>query len=205
MIKTIDKQYSGVVEEKKSRFISNIFHVENINEVNEIIDRIKKKYYDSSHNVYAYRIEENNQIIEKASDDGEPKKTAGAQILDIIKKQNLCNILVIVTRYFGGILLGTGGLVKAYSSCAQVALKEAKYIIQEKGYKLKIEVEYDNLEGFKYFLKTKKVNIIQYNYQKNVEIIVEVTNEQKEEILNDNNKYFKVLQIDILEQKYIKK
>lgn len=205
MIKTIDKQYSGVVEEKKSRFISNIFHVENINEVNEIIDRIKKKYYDSSHNVYAYRIEENNQIIERASDDGEPKKTAGAPILDIIKKQNLCNILVIVTRYFGGILLGTGGLVKAYSSCAQVALKEAKYIIQEKGYKLKIEVEYDNLEGFKYFLKTKKVNIIQYNYQKNVEIIVEVTNEQKEEILNDNNKYFKVLQIDILEQKYIKK
>lgn len=205
MIKTIDKQYSGVVEEKKSRFISNIFHVENINEVNEIIDRIKKKYYDSSHNVYAYRIEENNQIIERASDDGEPKKTAGAPILDIIKKQNLCNILVIVTRYFGGILLGTGGLVKAYSSCAQVALKEAKYIIQEKGYKLKIEVEYDNLEGFKYFLKTKKVNIIQYNYQKNVEIIVEVTNEQKEEILNKNNKYFKVLQIDILEQKYIKK
>ena len=205
MIKTIDKQYSGVVEEKKSRFISNIFHVENINEVNEIIDRIKKKYYDSSHNVYAYRIEENNQIIERASDDGEPKKTAGAPILDIIKKQNLCNILIIVTRYFGGILLGTGGLVKAYSSCAQVALKEAKYIIQEKGYKLKIEVEYDNLEGFKYFLKTKKVNIIQYNYQKNVEIIVEVTNEQKEEILNKNNKYFKVLQIDILEQKYIKK
>ena len=205
MIKTIDEHYSGVVEEKKSRFISNIFHVENINEVNEIIDRIKKKYYDSSHNVYAYRIEENNQIIERASDDGEPKKTAGAPILDIIKKQNLCNILVIVTRYFGGILLGTGGLVKAYSSCAQVALKEAKYIIQEKGYKLKIEVEYDNLEGFKYFLKTKKVNIIQYNYQKNVEIIVEVTNEQKEEILNDNNKYFKVLQIDILEQKYIKK
>ena len=205
MIKTIDKQYSGVVEEKKSRFISNIFHVENINEVNEIIDRIKKKYYDSSHNVYAYRIEENNQIIERASDDGEPKKTAGAPILDIIKKQNLCNILVIVTRYFGGILLGTGGLVKAYSSCAQVALKEAKYIIQEKGYKLKIEVEYDNLEGFKYFLKTKKVNIIQYNYQKNVEIIAEVTNEQKEEILNKNNKYFKVLQIDILEQKYIKK
>lgn len=205
MIKTIDKQYSGVVEEKRSRFISNIFHVENINEVNEIIDRIKKKYYDSNHNVYAYRIEENNQIIERASDDGEPKKTAGAPILDIIKKQNLCNILIIVTRYFGGILLGTGGLVKAYSSCAQVALKEAKYIIQEKGYKLKIEVEYDNLEGFKYFLKTKKVNIIQYNYQKNVEIIVEVTNEQKEEILNDNNKYFKVLQIDILEQKYIKK
>ena len=205
MIKTIDEHYSGVVEEKKSRFISNIFHAENINEVNEIIDRIKKKYYDSSHNVYAYRIEENNQIIERASDDGEPKKTAGAPILDIIKKQNLCNILVIVTRYFGGILLGTGGLVKAYSSCAQVALKEAKYIIQEKGYKLKIEVEYDNLEGFKYFLKTKKVNIIQYNYQKNVEIIVEVTNEQKEEILNDNNKYFKVLQIDILEQKYIKK
>ena len=205
MIKTIDKQYSGVVEEKRSRFISNIFHVENINEVNEIIDRIKKKYYDSNHNVYAYRIEENNQIIERASDDGEPKKTAGAPILDIIKKQNLCNILVIVTRYFGGILLGTGGLVKAYSSCAQAALKEAKYIMQEKGYKLKIEVEYDNLEGFKYFLKTKKVNIIQYNYQKNVEIIAEVTNEQKEEILNKNNKYFKVLQIDILEQKYIKK
>ena len=115
MIKTIDKQYSGVVEEKRSRFISNIFHVENINEVNEIIDRIKKKYYDSNHNVYAYRIEENNQIIERASDDGEPKKTAGAPILTILQKNNFLNILVVVVRYFGGILLGTGGLVRAYS------------------------------------------------------------------------------------------
>lgn len=102
--------------EKKSRFIANLFYVESTQEAENVIKEIRKKYYDAKHNCIAYRIIENERIEERANDDGEPSGTAGAPMLNILQKNNLANILIIVTRYFGGILLGTGGLVRAYSA-----------------------------------------------------------------------------------------
>ena len=100
---------------KKSKFICNLIKVSSQEEAETTIKEMKKKYFDARHNCVAYRIKEENKIVEKASDDGEPSKTAGEPMLNILQKNNLCNVVAIVTRYFGGILLGTGGLVKSYS------------------------------------------------------------------------------------------
>ena len=117
------------IVEKKSRFIANIFYVETVDEAEEYIKQIKKEYHDAKHNCFAYAIETGNGgIAVKYNDDGEPQGTAGAPILKMILEQGMSNILVVVTRYFGGILLGTGGLVRAYTGATECALNSAKII-----------------------------------------------------------------------------
>ena len=111
----LEKNVTAELVEKKSKFIANIFYVESVNEAEEKIKNVKKQYYDAKHNCFAYIISEDNVLTKRFSDDGEPSGTAGAPMLDILEKQKLYNVVVIVTRYFGGILLGTGGLVRAYS------------------------------------------------------------------------------------------
>ncbi len=123
-MKYIQKRYENILIIQKSRFITEAYRVNNIEEIEEILNNIRKKYYDATHHCYAYRLNDN---IQKMSDDGEPAKTAGAPILDVILKQDLTNILIVVTRYFGGILLGTGGLVRAYSSSASEVLRNAEF------------------------------------------------------------------------------
>lgn len=110
----------------KSKFITTIYPVSTIEEINEILQATNKKYYDATHNCYAYIID--NGMIQKCSDDGEPSKTAGYPMLDVLKKNNLTNVLAITTRYFGGIKLGAGGLIRAYSSSVSTALKEAIFL-----------------------------------------------------------------------------
>ena len=122
---TILKDETADIVEKKSKFIANISCVENVEEAEAKIKDIKKKYYDAKHNCIAYRVVENGRIIEKASDDGEPSGTAGGPMLNILQKNNLCNLVVVVTRYFGGILLGTGGLVRAYSDATQKVIEKS--------------------------------------------------------------------------------
>ena len=135
---------------------------------------------------------------------GEPSGTAGSPILKIILEQGLSNILVVVTRYFGGILLGTGGLVRAYSDATLKALEKTEYIDKILGYKVKICVEYDNLEKFKYYAGKSSLKIINLEYMENIEIIVEIKKDEIEKITNINNeKLFKILKYDILEEKYI--
>ena len=124
--KTIINNAEAEIVERRSKFIANIYYVKSLEEVEEKLKAIKKKYFDSRHNCYAYRIEDEDTIIERASDDGEPSGTAGAPILNILNKMELMNVLVIVTRYFGGILLGTGGLVKAYSQATQNGYRKCK-------------------------------------------------------------------------------
>ncbi len=115
----------------KSRFITSIFPVKNILDVEKYLEDTRKKYYDATHNCYAYIIG-NNQEIQKCSDDGEPSQTAGSPMMDVLKKNNMTNVLVIVTRYFGGILLGAGGLVRAYSQAVSSILDKIElYQIQE--------------------------------------------------------------------------
>ena len=115
--------------EKKSKFIANIFYVETTDEAEKYIKQIKKKYHDAKHNCFAYAIETGNGgIAVKYNDDGEPQGTAGAPILKLILEKGLSNIVVIVTRYFGGVLLGTGGLVRAYTGATEKALESATII-----------------------------------------------------------------------------
>ena len=145
MYKTIKENVSNEIVEKKSKFIANVFYVESREEAENIIKEQKKKYHDARHNCYAYRVLEDSNIIEKASDDGEPSGTAGAPMLTFLSKTNIVNTLVIVTRYFGGILLGTGGLVKAYSESTKKALEKAKITKIEEGFLYKIEIKYSDL------------------------------------------------------------
>ncbi len=116
-MKTIKNEVSAEITEKKSKFIANLYYIESVKEAEEKIEQICKKYHDAKHHCFAYRILEEKNIVERVSDDGEPSGTAGAPMLQFLAKNELANVLVIVTRYFGGILLGTGGLVRAYTRC----------------------------------------------------------------------------------------
>lgn len=122
--KTVLKAASAELVEKRSRFVATVKPVRTEEEALETLENIKKEFWDARHNVYAYVIEENN--IQRYSDDGEPAGTAGLPVLEMIKKEGLSNLIVVVTRYFGGILLGTGGLVRAYSQSAKMGIEEAE-------------------------------------------------------------------------------
>ena len=122
MFKSIKENASAEVVEKKSKFIANVFYVESRDEAEEIIKRVNKQYHDARHNCYAYRVIKSDGIIEKASDDGEPSQTAGAPILNVLKKNGLMNVICLVVRYFGGTKLGAGGLTRAYADAANKAI-----------------------------------------------------------------------------------
>lgn len=156
-MKTIKQEHiEGEITEKKSKFIANIFYVQSAEEAETKIKMIKKKYHDARHNCYAYSIFQKDEVITKSSDDGEPSGTAGAPILNVIKSNELTNVLVVVTRYFGGILLGTGGLVKAYTNATLEALQKAELVTEKYGMELRIKINYQELESLKYFCKKKR-------------------------------------------------
>ena len=126
---TLKEASTAEIVEKKSRFIANSCHIESKEEAEEKINLIKKKYYDAKHNCFSFSIvDKDGNLLEKSSDDGEPSGTAGAPILNVIRKNNLNNVLIVVTRYFGGILLGTGGLTRAYSNTALASIENGKII-----------------------------------------------------------------------------
>ena len=128
IVKTIQENVGTQIVEKKSKFIAELFYVTSEEEAKEKLEEIRKKYYDAKHHCYAYRVIDENRIIERASDDGEPAGTAGAPILHLLNKLELTNVLLVVTRYFGGILLGTGGLIRAYTQASQLAIENAQMV-----------------------------------------------------------------------------
>ena len=196
---TILKDENAEIVEKKSKFIANISYVENIREAEEKIKETKKRYYDAKHNCIAYRLIENGMIVEKSSDDGEPSGTAGGPMLNILQKNDLCNIIVIVTRYFGGILLGTGGLVRAYSEATQKVIEKSIKILKVEGIEGEVKVDYTNLENFKYYCKKNEINIVKIDYYENVVIIIELEKKRKKIFLEDietkklNIEYFQLI------------
>lgn len=155
-MKTIFEPINTTQTINKSEFITHLYKVSSIDEVNELLAKTKKTYYDATHNVYAYIIGF-NQEIKKASDDGEPSQTAGIPILNVLEKNNLTNILCIVTRYFGGIKLGAGGLVRAYSSSASLALTEAKFLELTKIYRIEIKTNYQSVNTILKHMETYKL------------------------------------------------
>lgn len=201
---TIEKQETSELVEKKSKFIANIFYVSTTQEAEEKLEQIRKKYYDARHNCYAYRVIEDGNIIDRSSDDGEPSGTAGAPpMLNILKKENLCNVLVVVTRYFGGILLGTGGLVRAYSQSTQDVIEKSVVILKQEGYVATLEVEYKDLEKLRYFCKKKEIKIIDIKYLENVSVKLEFKKEEKEVFRNKENLNFDYLNYEIIQEKFI--
>lgn len=205
-MKIIEKNIETQIVEKKSKFIANVFCVESVKEAEEVIKQVRKKYYDAKHNCFAYRVLENDSIIEKASDDGEPSGTAGMPMLDILKGKDIVNCVAIVTRYFGGILLGTGGLVRAYSEAINKAIDEIKLFEIEEGYEIEIVLDYKNFKLFNYYCKTNNINVVKKEYNENIKILLETNKEKKDEICGNSEKTkFDVLECRIMSKKIIRK
>ena len=198
-MKTIKESIKSEIVEKKSKFIANIYFAQTMDEAENIIKETKKKYYDARHNCSSYRVLEKENIIEKYSDDGEPAGTAGAPMLNILQKKDLVNVVVIVTRYFGGILLGTGGLVRAYSEVTQKAIEEANLIDITMGKEYEVKVDYSNLEKLKYYAKTNNISITKIEYLNEIICSLQIQNEDIEKFLRDVEQQ----KINIIEYKEI--
>lgn len=130
-MKTIQNNVTAQIIEKKSKFIADLIYVTSQEQAEKELQEIKKRYYDAKHHCFAYRIMQKDGVIERASDDGEPTGTAGGPMLNLLQKNELLNVIVVVTRYFGGILLGTGGLVRAYTQSVKEALEKAEVVTEE--------------------------------------------------------------------------
>lgn len=182
----INKNVSCEIEIKKSRFICLLFYVESIDDINSVFEKIKGDYKDATHYCYAYIL--NNQ--RKFSDDNEPSGTAGLPMLNVLEKNNLTNIIAIVIRYFGGIKLGAGGLVRAYSKSVSQALKETNIIPFVEYEEMTLETSYDNQKLIDKC--TKDVDVISKEFKDNIKYIVRVSKDKQEEFKNNLDKKIKV-------------
>lgn len=198
---TIENDVEKEIIEKKSRFIAKIVKVNSEDEASSKLAEIKKFHRDAKHNVFAYRIANSS---ERFSDDGEPSGTAGVPILDILRGENLQNVLVVVTRYFGGILLGTGGLVRAYSGATKEAILSSKKIEMNLCSEYEILVDYSYYDIVNHYLKKKQIPIkkVEYaqeiciniilikNEESNILAELEEITERKSKILKKNTYYY---------------
>ena len=157
----------GEITEKKSRFIATVRPVESEDEAVSFINETKKKYWDARHNCFAFVIGSNNEI-QRFSDDGEPQGTAGKPILETLLNENLHNTLIVVTRYFGGTLLGTGGLVRAYGQSSKEGIRNS--VIQKvcEGISFKLTVDYNSIGKIKYIMGQMGITDAQEEYGQNV-------------------------------------
>lgn len=204
MFNTIEKNTSAEIVEKKSKFIGQLFSVETVEEAKAIIKEVNQKYFDARHHCYAFRVTTPKEMISRSSDDGEPSGTAGAPMLNLLAAQNLSNLLVVVTRYFGGILLGTGGLVKAYTAATREALKKAHVVQKEWGHEVRLLVHYSDLEKMKYYMKQNKITLVDLKYEENVEGVVAMTKEKFDRLLaQKENLNFQLLDWEIVREKWI--
>jgi uncharacterized YigZ family protein len=160
---TIKDIGSGLYEEKKSKFYSAAKRVENEEQAENFINSIKANNKDARHNCFAYVIGE-NRIIQKCSDDGEPQKTAGIPILDVINLNGITDVCIVVTRYFGGILLGASGLTRAYKKSASLSIQEVNKIEKVQALEIDLIFSYEFLGKLQYFLKEENIEIIKNEY-----------------------------------------
>lgn len=169
--KTVYSGGEAEIIEKKSRFIATVRPVKTEEEAIAFIESMKKKYWNATHNCSAYVIGEHFQI-QRCSDDGEPSGTAGKPMLDVLLGQEIHDTVVVVTRYFGGTLLGTGGLVRAYSSSTQEGLLASKVITKMHGQKIVIKTDYTGLGKIQYILGQRGLTILNSIYTDKVELEV---------------------------------
>ena len=171
----------GEIVEKKSRFIATVCPVETEEAAVAFINEMKKKYWDARHNCSAFVIGERQEMT-RCSDDGEPAQTAGRPMLDVLLREGITNVAVVVTRYFGGVLLGTGGLVRAYQAATQAGLAASKIIEKCQGTKLVIHTDYNGLGKLQYLFGQQKLAILNTEYAADVVMTVLVPSGQKDMI-----------------------
>ena len=167
--KTIYEGGQGEIVEKKSRFLAEVRLVKSEEEALKFIEEKKKQYWDATHNCYAYVIGERKELM-RCSDDGEPQGTAGKPMLDVLLGEDLYNTAVVVTRYFGGTLLGTGGLVRAYSKAVQEGLKESRVITKYHGILTEIGIDYTGVGKLQYLFAKNQIPIIDSQYAEDVKM-----------------------------------
>lgn len=169
---------SGEIVEKKSRFIAHVSEAESVEEAQEFIEAVKKRYWDARHNCSAFSIGEKNPVT-RCSDDGEPGGTAGKPILEVIEGSGIHNIVIVVTRYFGGTLLGTGGLVRAYTDAAKAGIENSVIIEKIPGVRMKLVTDYTDLGKIQYILAQNEVTVEHTDYTDKVEIQALFSQDQK--------------------------
>lgn len=167
--KIVYQEGFGEIVEKKSRFLAYIFPADTEEQALERIAQIKKKHYDARHNCFAYVIGEKNET-ERCSDDGEPSGTAGRPMLEVLTGQGIHNAVAIVTRYFGGTLLGTGGLVRAYTSAVQKGLSACVLLEKNSGYRLVVKTDYNDMGKIQYLMRTEGIIQLDICYEDAVEM-----------------------------------
>lgn len=182
--KTVYKGGTGEIEEKKSRFIASIEPVDCEEEAVAFFNRKKKEYWDARHNCTAFTIGEKHENT-RCNDDGEPSGTAGRPMLDVLLREDVHNVAVVVTRYFGGTLLGTGGLVRAYQKSVQEGLKNSVIIERHKGCKLTIRTDYTGLGKIQYILASANITTLDTEYTEGVCIHTMVPSTRLATLQND--------------------
>jgi len=183
------KQYGEAsFVERKSRFISYAMPVTTEEKAIEFLNTIRKKHYDATHNCYAYILGENAEI-QRSSDDGEPSGTAGVPILEILRKEGLTNTIVVVTRYFGGILLGAGGLIRAYAEGAKLAVSAAGIIEVKKFSFFAVQIDYSYLGKIQHEAMKKDYIILDTSYTDMVQITFLIPPESKDNLIDDINNW----------------
>ncbi|MBS5522090.1 MAG: YigZ family protein [Clostridiales bacterium] len=173
---------SGEIVEKKSRFIATVVPVASENEALAFVEAMRRKYWDATHNCYAYVVGERNETA-RCSDDGEPAQTAGRPMLDVLLGEGIHNTAVVVTRYFGGTLLGTGGLVRAYSRAVQEGLAHSRVVVRENCVRIRILSDYNALGKIQYIAGTMDIHALDAQYTENVSTDWLVKDMQKEAFL----------------------
>ncbi|BCN30040.1 YigZ family protein [Anaeromicropila herbilytica] len=197
----------GEIIEKKSRFIATVVPVDTEEEALTFIEAQKKKYWDARHNCSAYVIGSKNEII-RCSDDGEPSGTAGKPMLEILVKEEIHNALVVVTRYFGGVLLGTGGLIRAYQKATKEGLNKSIIINKSLGYQLEVNTDYNGIGKIQYIIGQMNITTVDTDYTDEVTIhlllpprdldcfqkkVIEATNGKAKMLLKDQVYYANIL------------
>ena len=181
--KIIESGGMGEIEEKKSRFIAHVSSAHTEEEALAFIEAKKKEYWDARHNCYAYILGEQGQTM-RFSDDGEPSGTAGKPILEVLDGSGIRNLVAVVTRYFGGTLLGTGGLVRAYTQATQAGLEACSIGIMRYGHEITVVTDYNGVGKLQYLFAQKDIPIYDADYGQQVTLRVFLPCEEKDAIVN---------------------
>lgn len=171
----------GEITEKKSRFIATVKPVESEDEAVSFINETKKKYWDARHNCSAFVIGKRQELT-RCSDDGEPAGTAGRPMLDVLLKENIHNAAIVVTRYFGGVLLGTGGLVRAYQQATKAGLSASEIIEKKDGAVLFIRTDYTGIGRLQYLFAQEKITVMDTAYEADVLVKAVIPENDKKRI-----------------------
>ena len=174
----------GEIMEKKSRFIADVRKVESEEEATAFIEEIKKKYWDARHHCSAFVIGQKGQLT-RCSDDGEPSGTAGRPMLEVLLGEGICDIAVVVTRYFGGVLLGTGGLVRAYSAAVKEGLKNCVTGYRRLGTEIEVQTDYTGLGKIQYILGQRQISVQDTQYTDKVLMKVILPYDQEQCVVSE--------------------